>query len=265
VGVNLPLVTPETLAEKMAGAPRLLLMLDYDGTLVPIAPTPDQARPEQELISVLGELSLLPGRVVAIISGRRLSELQELIPLAGLHLVGAHGAEIQEADGKVHRLFKDQRAKEIISELDGIARECIASRRGFLVENKGISLALHYRQADPFLARQVIDNFIKKISSLPDANRLELMPGKKVLEVRPRGVNKGLAVRYLCRKHAGALPVYIGDDITDEDAFKALKNGCTILVSPRPRPSAASARLPSPRHVGIMLSLLLAKTKLKVR
>ncbi|MDQ0285849.1 trehalose 6-phosphate phosphatase [Desulfofundulus luciae] len=253
-----PLATPEKLAAWMAAASRLLLMLDYDGTLVPIAPTPDLARPDPELLATLQKLSLSPGRVVAVISGRKLAELQKLLPLTGLHLAGSHGAEIQETGGKLYRLIEDRKLEENILSLERVARECVANSRGFLVENKGISLALHYRQADPELARQVLVSFIEKVAPIMDKNRLELLPGKKVLEIRPRGVNKGKAVQYLCGKYDGALPVYIGDDRTDEDAFMALKRGCGILVSPQSRASAATVRLSSPREVYTLL-LLLAK------
>ncbi|SHJ58203.1 trehalose-phosphatase [Desulfofundulus thermosubterraneus] len=251
-----PLTTPEKLAAWMVTAPQLLLMLDYDGTLVPIAPSPDLAWPNQELLAVLKKLTLSPDRAVAVISGRKLAELHKLLPLTGLHLVGSHGAEIQEAGGKTYRLFENRKLEEDILTLERIARECVAGSSGFLVENKGISLALHYRLAEPELARGVLGSFIERAAPIMGKDRLELLPGKKVLEIRPREVNKGKAVQYLCRKHAGALPVYIGDDRTDEDAFMALGEGCGILISSQPRPSAATARLPSPREVYQMLLLL---------
>ncbi len=244
-----PASTPEKLAAYLTAAPELLLMLDYDGTLVPIAATPALARPAPELLATLQKLAFFPGRVVAVISGRKLDELQELLPLAGLYLVGSHGAEIKEPGGKVYRSMHNQQLKEDMVNLEIIARECMAKCSGFLVENKGTSLALHYRLADPGLAQKVLDSFIKRTSSIVRQKQLELLPGKKVLEIRPRGIHKGKAVAYLCRKYSRALPVYIGDDRTDEDAFMALKRGWGILVSPDSRPSAATVRLSSPGEV----------------
>ncbi|MGB9802389.1 trehalose-phosphatase [Desulfofundulus sp.] len=241
----------------MAEASQLLLMLDYDGTLVPIAPTPDQARPDAELVVTLQKLTISPGRVVGIISGRKLAELQNLLPLTGLYLFGSHGLEFRDVDGRVHCMIEDQSLVEHILSLEKVAGECISNNSGFLLENKGASLALHYRLADPPLAREVLCNFIQKVACVMDRNRFEFLPGKKVLEIRPRGVSKGKAVQYLCRKHPGALPLYIGDDRTDEDGFLALKRGLGILVSPQPRPSAATFRLTSPREVYKFLFFLL--------
>lgn len=248
--------TPEQLATTLAGTPELLLMLDYDGTLVPIAPTPDMARPDVTLLALLQKLCTSPNRVVAVISGRTLGELEKFLPIPGLYLAGSHGMEIKEPGGKVTGSLPDREIKETINQLEELAKICVGNNNGFILENKGFSLALHYRLADPALARTVLKEFISRAALFLRQNRLELLPGKKVLEIRPRGTGKGAAVRYLCKKYPRALPVYIGDDRTDEDGFAALKRGPGILVSPHPRLSAATCRLCSSDDVRSLLIYL---------
>ncbi|WP_169719326.1 trehalose-phosphatase [Desulfovirgula thermocuniculi] len=248
-------VAPQDLARELGSRGELLVMCDYDGTLVPLAPTPEQVKPPPELLDVLDRLARAAGKAVAVISGRRLADLRKMLPVGGLFLAGCHGAELMEPGGKVE-LLTDPEIAAAIEDLEKRARECVAGHEGFLIENKSFSLALHYRLASPPVAAKVLKRFAGELKALPAGENLQLLWGKKVLEVRPRGVHKGKAVSYLRRKFPRAVPVYLGDDITDEDAFAASSEGFAVLVGERPRPSRARFHLASPRDVLAFLGYL---------
>lgn len=248
-------VTPRDLARELCRQRELLLMCDYDGTLVPLAPTPEQAKPPQELLHVLAALARAAGKTVAVISGRRLADLRNLLPVGGLFLAGCHGAELMGPDGKVELLASPETAA-VMEILEQRARECVGGHEGFLIENKTFSLALHYRLASPPVAARVLKVFIRELGAFLAEKNLQLLWGKKVLEVRPRDLHKGKAVSHLRRKFPQAVPVYLGDDTTDEDAFVASKDGFTVLVGARPRPSRAQFHLTSPQEVLALLNCL---------
>lgn len=221
---------------------RVFLFLDYDGTLVPIAGTPDRAVPPPELLRLLRRLVGRDGLRLAVISGRDLKDLQTLLPVPGLYLTAGHGALIQAPGAPPQALVRADRAG-----LDRLARETralVSGESGFLVEPKAFSLAFHYRLADPARVEPVLAAFTALREEHCPAPDWELIPGRKVVEVRPVGVNKGTAVQHLLAAWPGAYPVYLGDDVTDEDAFRALSGrGLTILVADTPRPTAARQRL----------------------
>ncbi|MCG8403127.1 MAG: trehalose-phosphatase [Firmicutes bacterium] len=242
------LTTPRELAELVRRAGQLFLFCDYDGTLVPIAPTPAEARPDSLLIDLLGELAALPGVRVALVSGRGLADLSQMIPVPGLYLVGCHGAELRRPGGDEKALAHHagpalaQTARRMCRVLEG--------RRGFWLEQKKYSLALHYRLAGPGEASEVLEAFRLAGDEAARRHGLVFTPGKKVLELRPGEAHKGAAVLRLLEECPGALPVYLGDDTTDEDAFAALGGrGVTVLVARESRPSAAGLRLPDPVSV----------------
>ncbi|HHY46200.1 MAG TPA: trehalose-phosphatase [Firmicutes bacterium] len=299
----------QDICKKANQADIVFLLLDYDGTLVPFAPTPAEARPDAQLLSLLKRLIDTPGIRVAIVSGRSPEDLRGLISIPGLYLVGGHGSEIIMPDGKTRSLIDKTHIPHIrrkIQEVKELAVTAASGKEGFIFEDKGSSFAIHYRLADPGHAREVIRDFTEKAEKLlagphpvkgdlPQAREphqvdgrahgvaFELLKGKKLLEVRPVGVNKGEAVRKLIELmgdpgidpgetagvdlieiagndtgrlphgRAGAskarpsrLPIYVGDDTTDEDAFLALKsNGIGVLVSEDARPTNAHYRLRS--------------------
>jgi len=222
----------------------LYLFLDYDGTLVPIAATPERAVPPPEILRLLRALTATDGLRAAVVSGRDLPDLEALLPVPGLYLAACHGALIKPPRAEPYALIKQPEHRRL-ERLAAATRELTFGRTGFLVEPKTLSLALHYRLAHPAEAEAVLREFAALRERHCPAPGWETVSGRKVPEVRPAGVNKGAAVLHLLDAWPGACPVYIGDDVTDEDAFRALAGrGRTILVADKPRPTAAQQCLP---------------------
>lgn len=191
------------------------LFLDFDGTLVEIADRPDAVRVERHLAGTLGRLSGLLGGAVAIISGRPLAEIDQHLSPARLPAAGLHGLQLRPlpdtpADSPV--------AERIPSRIAARLRD-FAERNGLLLEHKGLAVALHYRNR-PELAdacRALAQEVVR------DAPGLHVLEGKMVLEVKPAGGDKGEAVRAFMERppFRGRVPVFVGDDVTDEDGFRA--------------------------------------------
>jgi trehalose 6-phosphate phosphatase len=238
--------------------PRLLLCLDYDGTLAPIADRPDEARPTSALLTLLSQLVQRPNLVVTIVSGRSLPDLRSLLPVQGLMFIGTHGCEVGTVDGKTRLLIPGGVVSLAIARLHQEIAPTLINAPGLFLEDKRYALALHYRQAQPQDA-WAIEEFLAAVRAYQRKGiTLEVIHGKKVIEVRPVGSNKGKAVQFLLAgEHAQTLPVYIGDDTTDEEAFLALsERGITIVVAESPRASAAQYYLNDTAEVLRFLSTL---------
>ncbi|GAB5601633.1 trehalose-phosphatase [Thermus sp. FJN-A] len=209
-----------------------VFFLDYDGTLAPIAPRPEEARPHPEAPEVVGRLQAR--YPVYVITGRRVKDLEPLLPLPGLSVVGGHGLEEGVLFGEAVPLFPVDLTP---------LREALPACPGTWVEDKGYALALHYREAeDEAAAEACLRAWLEGKKALLERLGLEALPGKKVLEIKPKGVDKGKAVLRLLDRHPGRTPVYIGDDTTDEAAFLVLRDrGLTFKVGEGP--TAAQGRL----------------------
>lgn len=192
--------------------------LDVDGTLLDIAETPDAAeatRSEKSLVRKLHEAS---GGALALVSGRSLADIDELFAPLKIAVAGQHGVERRDARGELHRgsypRSQLQRAAEAV-------RDFAAAHDGLVFEDKGASFALHYRLAPALedAARNVVR---KAAASLGDW--VEVQMGKMVIELKPAGRDKGVAIEEFLREppFAGRAPVFIGDDITDEDGFRVV-------------------------------------------
>jgi trehalose 6-phosphate phosphatase len=193
------------------------------------------------------------------VSGRSLEDLKDLLPVNGFYLAGGHGAELEHPDGSRHRGVEPGKLEPVINRLAELARDSVGTHPGFIIENKKTSLALHYRLAAPETARLVLREFKTKAGFVIQKHGLEIISGKKVAEVRHHTVNKGKAVRYLMDRFPEYYPIYLGDDITDEDAFMVVKErGAGILVAETARESAAQVRLPGQREVLKFIKILSA-------
>jgi trehalose 6-phosphate phosphatase len=223
------------------------LFLDFDGTLVELAETPDAIRVPPTLGPLLERLRVrLDGRL-AIVSGRSLADLERHLPCSGVAVAGSHGLELRLANGISLPLSVPAGLDEARAE---IAR-FTAGRDGLIVEDKPLGIAVHFRLA-PRQEKQVLA-FMEEVA---ERHGLLLQCGKMVAELRPLGANKGDALKALMRepRFMGARPLFVGDDLTDEHAFAAAAElgGAGILVGPA-RESAARFRLASVKAVAASL------------
>ncbi|MDH6196325.1 trehalose 6-phosphate phosphatase [Mycobacterium frederiksbergense] len=236
-----------TALTRAAQAPRLLVTSDFDGTLAPIVNNPADARPLPEAAAALVALSECPGTAAALISGRGLDVLRELSGMpATVHLVGSHGAEFNT--GFAHPI--DQVLLDTIAaELTSIAAE----RPGVAVELKPASVALHVRNAEPADAEAALAQAHQSARAW-DA---QLTEGKAVLEFAVITTDKGEAIDILREEHQASAVIYIGDDVTDEKAFRRLRDG-DVGVKVGPGETLAAHRVPEPEDVATALTYLLA-------
>jgi len=191
---------------------RPLFFLDYDGTLAPIVDDPDAAVPHPDAPALLERLSAR--HPVWIVTGRDLAALDRFLDLP-LPAIGLHGAQRGTIGGEAEHLMSDEAA----AALRGL-RERVPAMDGVEVEAKDRTFAVHYRSvADEKAARAALEQWL---DPLPEG--LDAIWGKKVVELRPTGLTKGTAVRRGAQDHPDRTPVYLGDDVTDEDAFAALQS-----------------------------------------
>ncbi|WP_375288579.1 trehalose-phosphatase [Sphingomonas sp.] len=214
------------------------LFLDFDGTLVEIAPRPDMVSVDERLARLMARLSeKLEGRI-AVISGRPVGDIAALFGAPGFAIAGSHGLEVRHADGRT-AISERPPALDIVRA--GLA-EFAARDAALLIEDKPVGVALHYRRAPEYEAEA---NVLAR--ALADRHGLRLQPGKMMVEVRSGAADKGSALTVLMREPlmASARPLFLGDDDTDEPAFVAAANlgGDGILIGPD-RPTAATHRLP---------------------
>jgi len=223
-------------------APRVnwAYFLDVDGTLIDIADTPDAVHIDTTLLELIGCLHKASGGAMALVSGRALSDLENRLGALRVPLAGQHGLERRDAVGRLWIHAAPPASKSAIKE--GLAA-ALARHPGLLLEDKGLTLALHYRQA-PHLgsyARRLMARLTSAIGS-----ELEVQYGKRVVEVKPSGVDKGTAVtEYLSElPFRGRQPVFIGDDLNDEHGFAEVNKLDGISIKVGKGESCARFRLP---------------------
>lgn len=226
-----------------ADAPVLLVACDYDGTLAPIVEDPAVAHPDQDALRALAHLAGLPNTHVAVISGRARAELERLLgPLQGARLIGGHGAEWGDGEPST-------RAIEVATRLHHVADQF----PGALVESKPSGAAFHYRQVDDGAAERAAEAAEEAAGELA----IRVVHGKRVVEFSTSDADKGQALRRLRRELAPDVTVFIGDDVTDEDAFAVL-GPTDIGVKVGDGDSAARWRVPDQASVAALLSDLAA-------
>ncbi len=210
----------DEVARRLAPPAPLLACFDYDGTLVPICPTPEEAIAGPEVRAALATLARRPGTTVAVVSGRTAESLRAQVPADDLWLVGRHGittaapgeAEVQAVDVDAARAALDPLRAE--------GARVVAAHPGTRLEDKGAAVALHTRAASRPDAEAAARAFHAAAATLEG---FEILVGKEIHEVRPQGVDKGRAVTALrARVAGGGALLYVGDDTTDEDVFAAV-------------------------------------------
>ena len=252
--------------EELAARSPLLLCLDYDGSISDLVSRPAMARPVEGVVAAINAMAPRRDRIaIAIVSGRPVAELRRMTGLGRqVMYAGVHGLEIagRSDDAGRHDAEDDVRVAESVAlsatELDRVrawlARN-VPDGACFEVEDKQSAIALHYRNAEPATAAPLIARFEEFVRT--DAPHLRAAHNKMVVEALPVAASKGEAVRALSSEAGAAfMPVYFGDDRTDEDAFAALlSRGVGVLVG-EARPSLARWRVESPAAVARILTAL---------
>jgi trehalose 6-phosphate phosphatase len=214
------------------------LFLDLDGTLAPIVSRPDQVVPDARRTHLLERLCKgLNGRL-AVVSGRTLDDLDRILEHRVAALAGVHGLTRRTGDGGLRIATAHPGHDQALAALTAFA----APLHGVLVEDKVLSIALHYRQAP-----EIAEAAIREAERVARLTGLTLQPGRMVMELRTPGSTKGDSVRAFMAEppFAGARPIFVGDDLTDEDGFEAADRlgGFGILVGAAPRATAARFQL----------------------
>jgi trehalose-phosphatase len=239
---------------KLRAARVIALFLDYDGTLTPIRRIPTAAFLSPEAAEILQRLAGLRGVHLTVVTGRALTDIQKLIPVEVVSFAANHGFHIlQDGTEWIHpdaiRFIRD------LNHLQTVLRNSIEGFPEAAVENKQFTLSIHYRSVAAPKVRPLI-SLVKKTVHSYDPSLL-LTRGKKVVEVRPNVVwGKGRAVIRILktmRRSSRPLPIFIGDDVTDEDVFRTLRTkGITVCVG-KSRATAAKYYV---KNVGEVLKLL---------
>jgi trehalose-phosphatase len=212
----------------------LAVLLDVDGTLAPIAPTPDSARVPVETREVVERLARLPGVTVALVSGRAAADAYALVGVTGIWTIGNHGLEVRRPDGAITPDAAVERFEDRVSEAAGLLSAELGGITGVIVEDKRWTLSVHYRIASPGDVPRVS----RIAAEVAARTGLRAMAGKKIIELRPPvEVHKGTACVAFVRStragsDAGAV-LYAGDDRTDEDAFRELRAAFPSTVTIR--------------------------------
>jgi len=230
--------------------PRWAFFLDLDGTLFEIRTTPQAVRRRPEEVGLVSRLAEASGGAVALISGRSLAKIDRLFSPLKPAAAGQHGAERRDAQGNLHEIQISRKSLKHAAEIIG---SFAARHEGLLFENKGLSMALHYRLA-PHLADAAQGVVREAAAALGGA--LEMQQGKMVAELKPAGHDKGRAIGEFMGEppFAGRVPLFIGDDLTDEHGFAVVNRMGGHSVKVGEGESAARWRLASPAAVRAWLA-----------
>jgi len=258
------LQTRDDLDRWVAAAPRLWLFLDYDGTLADFSPTPDLVEVDPEVVRLIRGLASKSNVRVAVISGRTLDIVRQLLPVEGVLMAGVYGVEIQLLSGEVVYREDYQHIRPALNRIKLLWQSLTSGRAGFFLEDKGWSLALHADKSEKALAREVLNAAHQMAEKELPRRIFRWFVDDTFLEVAPLQAHKGRTVDFIYDKFP--LPdcrmVYIGDDDKDEEAFGTVHSlgGANILVSNRPWPrhlGEADYILETPASVRLWLQQLL--------
>ncbi|MBI4833760.1 MAG: trehalose-phosphatase [Planctomycetes bacterium] len=256
-------LSSEMLFTSLKKASHIVLGLDYDGTLTPIAKRPELARLAEDTRDLIKTLSRNHKFTVSVISGRAINDIRRLVGLRNIYYAGNHGLEIYQPGRGILRQYSPAVRRQA-GKINRYLAETLGHIKGLLIENKGITLSVHYRNAHrsavPAVQRAV--HHAKRLV----APEWHSSYGKKVVEIKPpfKDINKGNALKFIMRKASGqnVLPVFIGDDITDEDAFSVLrKKGISIYVGRQTNESCAGFYLRDVSDVKRFLKRIMEETK----
>jgi trehalose 6-phosphate phosphatase len=235
--------------DAIAGTPRLLIAADFDGTLAPIVARPDLASPAPGAMASLRLALALPQTAVAVLTGRGLADLRERMgPLEGAWLSGGHGAELSgpHVEAPAHD------ASLLLESIAEPLRRLAPEGDGFLHERKPGSVAVHYRAVEPARAAAAVEAIVETVARPAG---LAVRHGKMVVELMGVDADKGRALRRIQRLTGATATVYVGDDVTDEDAFAVLGSGDVAVKIGQP-PTEADYVVATPEEAHALLAHL---------
>jgi trehalose 6-phosphate synthase/phosphatase len=250
-----PSAAVDGLVQRLTAASELVILLDYDGCLVPFAPVPELAEPDAALLALLRDLAARPRTEVHIVSGRTRDDVRRWFGELPIGLHAEHGLWTREPRGVASAASVDVSWKERVLP---ILLDYADRTPGALVEDKPAGLAWHFRMADPQYGPGQANELRKHLTELLSNTPVEIVPGHAVIELRPHGVNKGRIVPPIAARATRGLLVAFGDDATDEDMFAALPpSGISIRVGGGD--SRAAFRLAGVNEVRTLLARLVAR------
>ncbi len=221
----------------LRGGGHLTVFLDYDGTLVPIAATPDEARPDPPLLNLLQQLAAASAIRTVILSGRSLEILRQMLPVRGIVFAGLYGVEMQVGEKSFLREPANPNLRNVVAQVRERWTELSDGRAGFLIEDKGQAVALHARWARQAQADRVLKEAREALTDLVDPESFRVLDGERYLEVAPLTASKGETVEWFLAEYPIPLdlPVAFGDDNKDDAAFAAVqrRGGYAIGVGHR--------------------------------
>ncbi|HEY2624217.1 trehalose-phosphatase [Dyella sp. Tek66A03] len=233
------------------------LFLDVDGTLLDFADRPDQVAVDTDLRDLLDDLFGTLDGALALVSGRSLDDLDDLFGHPPWAMAGLHGLELRGADGSYRGVHIGAARRSLVREIAGTIA---ADLPGVLLEDKGMAVALHCRSAPEQF--QALRASVEAL--LPSLAGYDMQLGSMVIELKPHGMDKGTAIAHLLAHWPfhGRLPVYVGDDLTDEHGFATvnLESGLSVRVGRR-EPSLAHYSLPEPASTRAWLVRVLIALK----
>lgn len=235
------------------------LLLDVDGTLLELAPTPSEVVVPSDLRTTMDGLLQRTAGALALVSGRSIRDLDTIFAPAKFPAVGGHGAEMRVApSGSV----TPSKIQPIDPDLKRRFAKIAALDPGILLEDKGYSLALHFRQAPQ--AEQAIYDAVSTIRAELSEAPLEVLPGKSVCEIKPSGFNKASGVRELMTlsPFKGRVPVFLGDDVTDETVFAIMPDLQGHAFSVGRLAKGVTGHFKDPSHVRAWLTQLLGREEI---
>ena len=247
-----------SVADLPAARPDWAYFLDLDGTLIDLAETPAAAVVDAPLLDMLDRLHRATGGAVALVSGRALADLDRRLGACRLPFAGQHGLERRDAAG---RLWIHPAPPEAKCAIRTALEPLLERHPGLLLEDKGLTLALHYRQA-PQLAAEIQTLMQRLVAAAGEG--LVLQEGKCVVEVKPAGVDKGTAIEDYLREppFTGRVAVFVGDDLNDEHGFAVVNRAGGVSIKVGGGESCARHRLPNVPAVRAWLAAALEEKRI---
>ena len=251
----------DEIAVKIKGAEHILLLIDYDGTLTPIIEKPELANLSPPVKECLQELAGNSHITLGIISGRAMEDLRERVGINCVIYAGNHGLEI-EGPGITYINPLAEKAAPLLHSLGQDIGRKLADIKGAIIENKGLTLSLHYRLVDKVQVEELNKIFREITKPLTASGRIKVGEGKRVYEVKPPvDWDKGKAIALIAQNLKGRvkpLTIFLGDDVTDYDGFHVVddSDGISIYVGEKSIEPAAQYLLYSPKETHQFLSML---------